>query len=291
MALRSIWSIGKRIVKSFVEDDPLHLAAALAFYTLLTLAPLLLIVVAVAGLAFGRDAVVGRIATEISGLVGESGGELVQTVVANAWSPRQSVVSLVVGIVTLLFGATTVFLELQGALNRVWDVTSSPKKEGGIVSFIRHRLLSLAMVLGVGFLLLVSLVLSAGISAASGYLGGPEAKESMVWQVVNQVVSFGLITVLFAMIYRFLPDRRLEWRDVRLGALLTAALFTVGKYGIGVYLGNASLDSTYGAAGSAVVLMAWVYYASTIFLLGAETTRVLTEDREEAGARMTPRAA
>lgn len=291
MSFRKIWSFAQRIAKKFGEHDALHLAAALAFYTLLTLAPLLLIVVAVAGLAFGRDAVIGRISAEISGLVGKSGGELVQTVIANAWSPRQSVISLVIGVATLLFGATTVFLELQGALNRVWEVPASPKKEGGILSFIRHRLLSLAMVLGVGFLLLVSLVLSTGISAASSYLGGPEAKESMLWQVVNQVVSFGLITLLFAMIYRFLPDRRIEWRNVRLGAVLTAALFTVGKYGIGLYLGNASLGSTYGAAGSAVLLMAWVYYASLIFLLGAETTRVLTEREEVVGGRMTPRAA
>ena len=273
MKLRSTWKLIRQVASDYFDDDPLNLAAALSFYTLLSLAPLVLIVVALAGLLFGQEAVEGRVVAEMRGLVGETGAEVIETVIRESSAPGKNTISLVIGIGTLVFSATTVFAELQSALNRIWDVAADPKKSK-FWSFVRTRLLSLGMVVGIGFLLLVSLLVSAAISGLGGWLEGRWALSAAIWQAINLVVSLGIVTLLFAMVFKLLPDAKLAWGDVWFGALVTAALFTVGKYLIGLYLGHASLGSSYGAAGSVVVLMVWVYYASLIVFLGAEITKV-----------------
>lgn len=274
------WSLAREVLRELKADEPMHLAASLSYYTLLSLAPLLLVVVAVAGLAFEREAVEGRLVLEMQGLIGRAGAEIAQAVLQNADEPKKNVLSLVVGIVTLVFGATTVFVELQSALNRIWDVKVDPKAKRNFVwALIRDRLLSLTMILGIGFLLLVSLVVSTALSAAGTWFEGRMELDPRVWQVLNLVVSFGIVTLLIAMIFKWLPDAEIEWRDVWFGALVTALLFTAGKYLIGLYLGRAGVGSAYGAAGSVVALMVWIYYASLIFFVGAEITHVHTRRR------------
>ena len=266
-------SLLRETAREFHADRPMELAAAVSYYSLLSLAPIVLVTVAVMGLAFGREAVEGRIVLEMRGLVGESGAVVIQSVLSNASNPADGWISLAIGVVTLLIGATTVFVQLQDALNRIWDVEAHPKKNA-IWTFIEERLLSLAMVLGVGFLLLVSLIVSSALSALGDWFGGSAATSPRLLQVVNTLLSLGVITLLFAMMFKFLPDAKVSWRHVWSGALTTAILFTVGKYLIGLYLGRASVGSAYGAAGSVVVVMVWVYYASLIFFFGAELTHV-----------------
>ena len=262
-------------MREFLDDEPLTLAAALSYYTLLSLAPLVLVVTAIAGLAFGREAVEGRLVGEMRGLVGEAGAEVIQTVIQKASGPERGVVSLVVGIATLVLGATTVFVQLQSALNKIWDVEADPPKNK-IWSFVKTRLVSFAMVLGLGFLLAVSLIVSAALSAFGAWFEGYATLTPVIWQVVNTLISLGVFTLLFAMIFKVLPDVELAWRDVWWGATVTAVLLTIGKYLIGLYLGRASIASSYGAAGSVVVLLVWIYYAALIVFLGAEITHVHT---------------
>jgi len=277
---RQIASFGRELLAEWKENDLFSLAASLSYYTLLSLAPLVLVVVSIAALVFQREAVEGRIVAEIDGLIGTAGAEVVQSVLTNVEGPKRGIVSLVIGIVTLLFGATTAFVQLQTALNRIWDVEAeAPKERNAIWALLRDRLLSLLMILGVGFLLLVSLVVSAGLSAAGEWFGGRMELDPRAWQAINTIVSFAVVSLLIAMIFKFLPDAKIRWRDVAFGSLLTALLFTLGKYVIGLYLGRASIGSAYGAAGSVVVLMVWVYYASLIFFVGAEITFVLTRRR------------
>jgi membrane protein len=267
------WRTARRTVVEFLADDPFVLAAATSYYTLLSLAPLLLIVVSVAGLAFEREAVEGRIVEEIRGLVGTAGAEAIQTIILHSSGPKSNV-SIVIGIGTLLLGASTVFVQLQTALNKIWDVSAEPQRKGRILVFLRRRLTSVAMVFGIGFLLLVSLVVSAGLTALAQWLRGPEEELAVVWRVVHELVSLIVVALLFAMMFKFLPDRRIPWRNVWTGALITAALFAAGKQLIGMYLGRASIGSSFGAAGSVVVLTVWVYYAALIVFLGAEITKV-----------------
>ncbi len=279
MRSQSIWSKTKAFAADFDREQPFRLAASLSYYSLLALAPLVLVVIALASLVFGRDAVEGRIVGEMEGLVGQAGAEVIQTVIRNAHSPKQGVVSLVIGIVTLIIGATTVFVQLQSALNQIWEVKVDPtkKKKSAVWGLVRDRLLSMAMILGVGFLLMVSLMISAGLSAASTWLQGRIALHPLFWQAIDIVASFGIITLLLAMIFKFLPDAKIAWRDVWFGALVTSVLFAVGKSLIGVYLGRASIGSAYGAAGSVVVFMVWIYYAALILFLGAKITQVRTK--------------
>lgn len=254
----------RETVREFMDDRPMELSAAVSYYTLLSLAPIVLVTVAGASLLFRREDVEARIVTEIQGLVGQAGAEVIQSVLRSSDDPATSRLSLAIGIVTLLAGATTVFVQLQDSLNRVWDVEARPKRSA-IWSFAKERLLSLAMVFGVGFLLLVSLLVNTALSAVGDWGGG---------QIANTAVSLGVITLLFAMMFKYLPDAKVAWRDVWFGALITAFFFTLGKFLIGLYLGRASVGSAYGAAGSVVVLMVWVYYASLIFFFGAELTHV-----------------
>ncbi len=281
MHASSIWSKTKTFAADFGRERPFQLAASLSYYSLLSLAPLVLVVIALAGLVFGRDAVEGRVVGEMEGLMGKAGAEVVQTVIRNAHGPGRGVVSLVLGIATLIIGATTVFVQLQSALNRIWEAKADPDKKSALWDLVRDRLLSLAMILGVGFLLLVSLMISAALSAASTWMQGRIALHPFFWQAIDLVVSFGIITLLVAMMFKFLPDAKIAWRDVWFGAVVTSVLFSIGKSLIGLYLGRSSIGSAYGAAGSIVVFMVWIYYAAMILFLGAKITQVRT--RRERG--------
>jgi membrane protein len=250
------------------------MGAALSYYTMFSIAPLLVIVIAIAGLAFGPQAASGAIFEQLRGLVGDSGAAAIQGLVQSASKPAASIVAAVTGLLTLVLGATTVLGELQSALDRIWR---APQREGkGWMRLLRGRLLSFGMILVIGFLLLVSLVLSAAIVALGDWFGPWFAKMRWLLEALNIVLSFVAVTALFAMIYKILPRVRLAWRDVWIGAAVTAVLFTVGKFLIGLYLGKSGVTSGFGAAGSVVVLLVWVYYSAQIFLLGAEFTAVYT---------------
>ncbi len=272
-ALGNVATLGKETVTRWTEDKASALAAALAYYALFSLAPLVLIAVAVAGLVFGRQAAEGQLYTQIAGLVGDASAKAVQGLVASMHQQKGGgVIATIIGIATLLFGASGVFAQLQDSMNTIWK--AKPPTTNGIVEFLRVRLLSFSMVLGIGFLLLVSLVLSAILAAVGDYLGSFIPGGAAVGQVLNATVSLVVVTVLFAMIFKLLPDTKVAWRDVWLGALVTSLLFTIGKFAIGFYLGKASVASSYGAAGSVVILLLWVYYSSLILYFGAEFTHV-----------------
>jgi len=272
VSLRAAIASARKRVDDFMDESPFEKAAAVSYYALLALAPLLLLVLAIAGPAFGADVVRGRLVNELRELVGDQGAQAIELVLENAAFPSESPVALTVGLVSLLIGASGVFIQLQSALNSIWDV---PSEQHGNAAwhFLRHRLVSIAMVFGLAFLMLVSLVVSAALNAVNESYGS-RVPWPVVWEALNVLGSLSVITLLIAMIYRFLPDVRIPWRDVWVGALVTAVLFTLGKTAIGVYLGRASFGSSYGAAGSIVVLMVWVYYTSLIFFLGAEITHV-----------------
>jgi membrane protein len=267
---RDLWSMLKEAGNSFVEDKAPRLGAALAYYTIFSLAPLLVIVLAVAGLVFGKEAASGQIKGQVETLVGEDGGKAVEQMVASADQPQTGTLATVIGIAMLLFGAAVLFGQLQDALNTIWGVQPKPNR-GLIKGILRDRFLSFSMVLGTAFLLLVSLVVSAALSAMGRMFG--EWGMSAGGQAVNVVVSLVVVTVLFAMIYRFLPDAKIAWKDVWFGAAITSVLFTAGKFLIGLYLGKTGTASAYGAAGSLAVLLIWLYYSSQIFLFGAELTK------------------
>ena len=284
-ALGTVTALAKETVTRWTEDKASTMAAALAYYSLFSLAPLVLIAVAVAGLAFGQQAAAGELYAQLAGIIGDTGALALQDIVANMNQDQSGgVVATVIGVATLIFAATTVFAQLQESMNTIWKA-SSPTTNG-IVEFLRVRLLSFSMVLGIGFLLLVSLILSAVLAAVGGYLGVYVPGSVAVGQVLNATLGLAVITLLFAMIYKLLPDTPVAWRDVWLGALVTSFLFTIGKAGIGFYLAKKSVTSSYGAAGSVVILMLWVYYSAMILYLGAEFTLVYSRHH---GSRRTPR--
>jgi membrane protein len=273
MEQTSVVQLVKDTFSDWSEDKAPRLAAALAYYTAFALAPLLLIAIAVAGLFFGREAATNQVGQQLSGLLGSTAGEAVNGMVAAAGASQGAgIVATVIGVATLLFAASGVFGQLQDSLNTIWEV--QPKPNQGIWATIKQRFFSFAMVLGVGFLLLVSLVLSAALAALGTVLGGDPAGQSLIWKTINFVVSFGVTTALFALIYKILPDAKVQWRDVWIGAVVTALLFTLGKALLGWYLGRPGTTSTYGAAGSFVALLLWIYYSAQILFLGAEFTQV-----------------
>lgn len=278
MKLERVWAPIRKCVGDFLDHDPFEQAAAVSFYTLLALAPLLLVVLAMAGMVFGREAVEGQFVSEMRGLLGEQGAVVIQDVIRNSAAPDQSRPSLTIGLLTLLVGASGVFLQLQSALNRIWGVEAAPRRSA-LWRFLRHRLISMAMVFGIGFLLLVSLIVSTALSAITAHYQSLLPSTSF-WQGLNVPGSLAVITLLNAMMFRFLPDVRLAWRDVWLGAFITAVLFNLGKSAIGAYLGRAGIGSSYGAAGSLVVLVVWIYYSSLIFFVGAEITQIYGRWRE-----------
>ena len=266
---RDLWSMLKEAGNSFIEDKAPRLGAALAYYTIFSLAPLLVIVLAVAGFLFGKQAAEGQVKGQIEELVGEDGGKAIEQMLKSADQPQTGTLATTIGVGMLLFGAAVLFGQLQDALNTIWGV--QPKAGRGIMGILRDRFLSFTMVFGTAFLLLVSLVVSAALSALGRVSG--EWGLSVGGHALNVGLSLVVVTVLFAMIYRFLPDAKIAWKDVWFGAAITAVLFTAGKYLIGLYLGKTGTASAYGAAGSLAVLLIWLYYSSQIFLFGAELTK------------------
>ena len=270
--LKTAWSMTKQTFGEWSDDKGGRLGAALSYYTVFSLAPLLLLVISIAGLVFGREAAQGRMFGELSGLVGAEAARLIEAAVAKASETKGGVIGTIMGIVILLAGATGVVVELQDALNTVWKV--EPKPNRGVWGVVRTRLLSVAMILSMGFLLLVSLVVSAVLSAFSGWMRHAIGDLAILGWFIDAAVALAVISTLIALIYKILPDAEVAWRDVWVGAIGTAILFMIGKYLIGLYIGRASVGSAFGAAGSLAVVLVWVYYSAQIILLGAEFTRV-----------------
>jgi membrane protein len=262
----------KQTFQEFGADKAPRLGAALAYYTIFSIAPLLLIAVAIAGLAFGQEAAMGKISGQLNNVMGPTTAKALEEMVQNAAKPKTGMIATILGVITLLFGASGVFGQLKDAMNTIWNV--EPKRRPGIMGFVKDRFLSMAMVFGVGFLLLVTLVLDAAISAMGGYIAPMIPGGEAVMHTLQLVISFGLVTVLFAMIFRYLPDVRVQWHDVWLGAAFTSLLFVIGKFGLGLYLGKSAVGSSYGAAGSLVILLLWIYYSAQILFFGAEFTQV-----------------
>ena len=273
MSIRHLFELFKRAAVAWNDDDASSMGAALAYYTLFAIAPLLVMVIASAGLVVGRDAAQSHILGQLRGLTGDAGVLAIEQLLRGARGSTTGVVTAIVGTAALLFGATSVFAELYGDLNKIWRAPSLPKA-GGSVHLIRTRILSFGMIFGIGFLLLVSLVVSAALAAAGEWWGSRFTAWTITVKVVNEVLNIGTITVAFAMIQKFLPRASIAWRDVWIGAAMTAVLFEIGKFLIGFYLGGTYISSGFGAAGSLVVFLIWIYYSAQIFLLGAEFTWV-----------------
>ena len=273
MQRKSIWQFLKTTINEWVEAEPFQLAAALSYYTLFSLAPLLLIAIGVAGFVFGREAAQNQIVETLQGMIGQDSAQTVQEMIqASNEQPKTGMLSTIIGFVALLFGAGGVVGQLQTSLDKIWEVT--PKPGQGIWGFLRQRFFSFAMVLAIGFLLLVSLVVTAVLSSFTAMISSFLGDATFVAHAIDILVSFGFVTLLFALIYKYVPDVEIQWRDVWVGAALTSILFTIGKYLIGLYIGTSGVSSTFGAAGSLITILVWVYYSSLIFFLGAEFTRV-----------------
>jgi membrane protein len=270
MMLKNLWILVKAAASSWIDDYAQSMGAALAYYTMFSIAPLLLIVISIAGLLFGVDAARGEIVGELRGLMGPQGAQAVQSLLESVSRPAESVTATIIGAVLLLLGATTVFGELQNALDRIWRAPA--RDRGNIWTLLRARLLSFGMILGIGFLLMVSLVASAALAALSRLWGPLFANWAVLASVINLAVSFLFTTIVFAMIFKIMPRAKVAWADVWIGAVVTALLFTIGKYLIGLYIGTSGVTSGFGAAGSLVVVLVWVYYSAQIFLMGAEFT-------------------
>lgn len=285
------------VTQSFAEwseDKASRLAAALAYYTIFSILPLLIIIIAIAAQVFERSLVQQQLVRQIATLVGQTGAEAIEAILENASEPEDSLLAAVVSIITLLLGASGVFGQLYDALNTIWEVQAKPGR--GILGTVKDRFFSFTMVLGVGFLLLVSLIISTALQAFNELVSGILPSFLFLAQTLNFLISFAVVTILFALIYKVVPDVRVAWRDVWIGALVTAFLFAVGKWAIGLYLGNSTPGSTYGAAGSLIVLLLWVYYSAQILFLGAEFTQVYANKygsrivADETAVSLTPAA-
>jgi membrane protein len=264
------WTPLRETVSRWSEHKDARLGAALAYYSVFSIGPLILIAIAIAGLVFGAEAVRGQVFGTLKGLLGDSGSQAIEAMLKGADRPREGVVATVIGVATLVFAAVGVVVQLKDAFNTVWEVETTPGS--GIWRFVRSYVLSLAGVLSLGFLLLISLLVTAALGAAGKYVA-PYLPEAAL-QIAGFAASFAVISLLFAMMFKWLPDTKVEWRDVWLGAVLTAALFEVGKFLIGLYIGKQGLESTYGAAASIIVVLIWVYYSAQLVLMGAEFTNV-----------------
>ena len=283
MRIKTIISLLRETFTEWNEDKASRLAAALAYYTVFSLAPMLIIAIAIAGAVFGEEAARGEIVTPIQGLVGRDGAKFIETAIEGASKPKAGTIASLISIAVLLFGASGLFAQLQDSLNTIWEV--QPKPGRGVIGILRDRFLSFTMVLGVGFLLLVSLVLSAGLSGLVNFLGSLLPGIGALLQLANFVLSFAVTTLLFGLIYKVLPDVKIAWSDVWSGAIVTSLLFSIGRFALGLYLGNSSFGSTYGAAGSVVIILVWVYYAAQILFFGAEFTQVYAR---RYGSRIVP---
>ncbi|HEX6911424.1 MAG TPA: YihY/virulence factor BrkB family protein [Longimicrobium sp.] len=287
---KGIFALLKNSFKDFMDDECPRLAAALSYYTVFALPPLLILLLLIAGAVFDPQQVQTAIQTQMGSLMGSAGAEEIGTIISQAERPGGRGIKAVIGVIALMLGATGAFLQLQGALNRAWEVEPDPSA-GGLKNFIFKRLLSLGMILGIAFLLLVSLALSAMVSAIGGFAGRliPGASEAILF-LFDTLITFVVITGLFAAIFKVLPDARIAWRDVGVGALVTAALFTIGKFALGFYLGRSNPGEAFGAAGSLALVLVWIYYSSMIVLFGAEFTQQWAVNRgsgivPEEGAR------
>jgi len=273
-----LWKMLRRAIQGYIDHGALSRGAAIAFYTVTSLAPLLLLVIAIAGMAIGRDVARAGVIDELSGLLGPEGAELIKSIVAKSSDPASGATATVIGTVMVLVTASGIFGEMQAALNATWDVKPSSEPWP---SLIRARAASLGLVAALGFLTIVSLAASAALSALGQELSMRTPAGNVALILLNTGISLAVFAVLFAAIYKMLPDTPLSWRDVAIGALVTAALFTGGKSLIGWYLGQAAPGSTYGAAGALIVLLMWTYYSAQIFLFGAELTRAIADTRRE----------
>ncbi|MCB9458088.1 MAG: YihY/virulence factor BrkB family protein [Anaerolineaceae bacterium] len=281
--LRQLFDLLKTTFKEWNEDKVPRLAAALAYYTAFSIAPLLIVVIAVIGLALGQDAARTQIISQIQGELGQDAAQVIQTMIESTSDKDTGIWATLIGIVAIVLGAAGFFGQLQDALNTIWEVT--PKPGGGIIKMVKERFFSFTMVLGIAFLLLVSLMISSLITNLSGFVGGMLPGIETLVQLINFLVSFLIITLLFALIYKVLPDVTITWRDVWIGAAMTALLFNIGKFLLGLYVGNTEFSSTYGAAGSIIVLLVWVYYTAQILMFGAEFTQVYAR---RYGSRIRP---
>ena len=272
--MRSIWSLIKQTAGSWNDLNASHLGAALSFYTMFSMAPLVLISIAIAGFIFGREAAQGQVIWQIQQMVGAAGAETIQNILQHTANTSTGITSTIVGIILLLFGASSVFGELRDSMNAVWGVKTPGS---GLRGIVQYRLFSCVLVIAIGFVLLLSLLVSAGLAAAGKYFGAILPVPEILLQGLNLLVSFVVVTVMFAILYKVVPDVSIEWSDVWVGGAVTSLLFSVGKLLIGIYLGKASVGSAYGAAGSLVVVMVWIFYSSQILFLGAEFTRHFAE--------------
>jgi membrane protein len=278
MHLQSILVILKKSVSEWIDDYAPSMGAAIAYYTVFSIAPLLVIVIAVAGYVFGEEAVRGSLHGQISGLVGADGATAIEGLIRSAREPAEGLVASGLSITLLIVGATTVFAEIQSAMDRLWNVPER-SRPSGVWGLLRARFLSFGLILGLAFLLTASLVVSAAVAAAGSYFSGLMPGWELLLQALNFALSLGVETMLFAMIFKLMPSVRIAWSDVWIGAVVTAALFEIGKVLIALYVGKAGVSSTYAAAGSMAVLLIWVYYAAQIFLFGAKFTRVYATER------------
>jgi membrane protein len=281
-----VFNLIKETFNNWVDDKASRLAAALAYYTVFSLPPLLILVIAIAGTFLGEEAARGEVVAQLQSLTGKEGAKAIEAVITGASNAGtgSGVSASIISVVILLFGATAVVTQLQDALNTIWKV--APKPGNMIKIFIFQRLLSFGMILGVVFMLLVSLIMSAALGILSQYLGGLFPGLEFIWALIDFVISLSVISALFAMMFKYLPDVKIKWNDVIIGAVITAFLFNVGKYLIGLYLAKSAFNSTYGAAGSLVVLLAWIYYSAQILFLGAEFTQVYAR---RYGSRIEPK--
>jgi membrane protein len=281
----TFFKIFRDTVSEWMDDKAFRLSAALAYYSIFSLAPLLVIAVSIGGTIFGEEAVRGQLQDQISGLVGSQGAQTIQSMVKSASNPKDSFFAGLIGWSILLIGAGGVFGQLKDALNTIWEV--KPKPGRAVWRVIKERFLSFTMVLGTGFLLLVSLVITTSLAAFTKRVELAFPMSTLFWMGLNFLVSFSVVTLLFAMIFKILPDVKIRWSDVWIGPATTALLFDIGKFLLGFYLGRESMASSYGAAGAVVIILLWVYYASLILLFGAEFTQVYARAR---GRKMLPKA-
>lgn len=278
--LGRVWTMLQETVADYFEDNALSRGAAIAYYTIFSIAPVLVICIAIAGLVFGQEAAQGAMVGQLRGMMGDQAAEAVQTMIASAGNRSSGIWATIIGLVTLLITATGVFGEMQTSLNIIWKAQTPT----GLTGMVKARVASLGLVAALGFLLLVSLVVSAALSALGSYMNSFFPGIGTILHIVNFLVSFLMISALFAAIYKILPDRRLRWKDVAVGAFATAFLFTIGKTLIGLYIGSSAVASSYGAAGALVIVLLWIYYSSQIFLLGAEFTKVWASHHGSAEA-------
>ncbi len=281
---KGFWSILHESGKGFAADRGLKLSASLSYYTLFSLAPLLLLLISLAGFFYGQKAITGQVFGQINGLVGNDAAAQIQDVIKHMQLSGKTTVSLIIGVITLIVGATTVFSEIQDSINIIWKVRPKPKR--GWLKLLKDRLLSSSLIIGLGFLLIVSLVVNGAVLALNDWLRGYFPGVTLViFEIINIVISFGVITLLFGVIFKVLPDAKIDWKDVRVGAFFTACLFMLGRFVIGLYIEKSGAGAAYGAAGSLIVILLWVYYTAAILYFGAEFTRCYAHHN---GSRIAP---